>query len=247
MKRMLREYYSVAEHEVALLRRSDHHPNVVRYYCMEVDRQFLYIGLELGVASLVEVVEHVAKPRPAAVRDSAKGAPTMADCRLGVELCPEVRSRLRDLDKAVLARDIMSGLAHLHSLNIVHRDIKPHNVLVSQGYRAVLSDFGLCAALPDNQSSFQTTNAGTTGWTAPEMLRDHRMTRAVDVFSAGCVLHYLLRGGHPFGVYFEREMNIRKARRRITRGDPIEDDLILAMLEDDAKLRISANAVLAHP
>jgi len=57
VKRVLREYVDVAETEVDLLRRSDNHPNVIRYYCMERDPQFMYIALELCVATLVEVVE----------------------------------------------------------------------------------------------------------------------------------------------------------------------------------------------
>lgn len=47
MKRMLKEYYEMAEHEVELLRRSDDHPNVVRYFCSEADGEFLYIALEV--------------------------------------------------------------------------------------------------------------------------------------------------------------------------------------------------------
>lgn len=57
MKRILNDYVSVAEHEVELLRRSDDHPNVVRYFAMERDHQFTYIGLEIGVATLKEIVE----------------------------------------------------------------------------------------------------------------------------------------------------------------------------------------------
>lgn len=239
VKRMLREYYSVAEHEVQLLRRSDDHPNVIRYFCMDVDAQFLYIGLELCLASLVEVVEQAlpAKERPAAAAAASAASALPA----------AMAARLAAIPRHRLAGDMMAGLEHLHRLNIVHRDIKPHNVLISQSLRAVISDFGLCAALPDNQSSFQTTHAGTTGWTAPEMLRDRRMTRAVDVFSAGCVLHYLLHASHPYGLHFEREMNIRRGRRRITRGDPIADDVLLRMLEDDAARRFTAAQVRAHP
>ena len=126
-----------------------------------------YIGLELGVASLVEVVEHMHAPQPADPASTAGAgvagvaAPAVgaaAGCAQRPQLAHDVRLRLAELDHASLAADIMRGVEHLHGLNIVHRDIKPHNVLISQGYRAVLSDFGLCAALPDNQSSFQTTH-----------------------------------------------------------------------------------------
>lgn len=63
---------------------------------------------------------------------------------------------------------------------------------------------------------------------APEVLRGERMTRAVDVFSAGCVIHYVHHGLHPFGLYYERESNIRKGHRRLRRSDnKLLEDLVL--------------------
>ena len=55
MKRVLCEFVSVAEQEVELLRRADHHQHVVRYYCLEQDGEFAYIALQLCVATLVQV------------------------------------------------------------------------------------------------------------------------------------------------------------------------------------------------
>lgn len=74
---------------------------------------------------------------------------------------------------------ITSGILHLHSLRIVHRDLKPQNILVSMGKdgkpRLLVSDFGLCKKLENEQSSFGATTgraAGTSGWRAPELLLD---------------------------------------------------------------------------
>lgn len=55
MKRILPECFSFADREVQLLRESDEHPNVIRYFCTEKDRQFQYIALELCAATLQEV------------------------------------------------------------------------------------------------------------------------------------------------------------------------------------------------
>ena len=97
----------------------------------------------------------------------------------------------------------MSGLSHLHKLNIVHRDIKPHNVLLSQpdldGHvRVLISDFGLCKKLQHERMSFSKVSGmlGTQGWIAPEMLEGlAHPTKAVDIFSAGCMFYYCLTEG----------------------------------------------------
>lgn len=56
VKRILPECFSFADREVQLLRESDEHPNVIRYFCTERDRQFQYIAIELCAASLQEVM-----------------------------------------------------------------------------------------------------------------------------------------------------------------------------------------------
>ena len=101
---------------------------------------------------------------------------------------PEVENRKREewkkiargFDAKKAMKQIASGLRHLHGLGLVHRDIKPRNILISSSssessrgrYRMLLSDFGLCKKLDANQSSFLPTTcaAGTAGWRAPEIL-----------------------------------------------------------------------------
>ncbi|KAI0267430.1 ribonuclease 2-5A-domain-containing protein [Gloeopeniophorella convolvens] len=78
-------------------------------------------------------------------------------------------------------RQVAAGLRHLHALKIVHRDIKPQNILVSaarpgEAHRMLISDFGLCRRLELDQTSFLPTaggamGVGTVGWRAPEILR----------------------------------------------------------------------------
>jgi len=59
VKRILPECFSFADREVQLLRESDEHPNVIRYFCTERDRQFQYIAIELCAASLREVINGI--------------------------------------------------------------------------------------------------------------------------------------------------------------------------------------------
>jgi serine/threonine-protein kinase/endoribonuclease IRE1 len=260
VKRMLVEFYDIASHEVGLLQESDDHSNVIRYYCREQAAGFLYIALELCPASLQEVVE---KP---------EGYPQLVNGSLDV---PDV------------LRQITLGVRYLHSLKIVHRDLKPQNILVAAprgrstgqqpALRLLISDFGLCKKLEDNQSSFRATTAhaaGTSGWRAPELLVDddqqpvivngesqhtessepavvdpqtnRRATRAIDIFSLGCVFYYVLtRGGHPYDKdgKFMREANIVKGKHNLDDlqrlGDYAfeADDLIRNMLSLDPRRR----------
>lgn len=148
VKRLLHDFVTLASREVALLQESDDHPNVIRYYYEERRENFLYIALELCPCSLADLVE-----RPAAH--------------------PEVAGSFDP--KRALAQ-VTAGLKHLHALKIVHRDIKPQNILVSARGAMLISDFGLCRKLELDQTSFMPTAwggaaAGTAGWRAPEILR----------------------------------------------------------------------------
>jgi len=232
VKRMLKEYYELAMHEVDLLLRSDDHPNVIRYFAKEEGPEFLYIGLELCVGTIVHVVDGP---------DAATG-PIPGEGGLTVDM-------VKSLDRKRLAHEMLSGLLHLHELQVVHRDLKPQNVLLTHRLTAVISDFGLCKALHDGQSSFHTERVGTQGWVAPELLKKNggRITRAIDVFAAGCVVHYLFSGKHPFGEYYEREKNIRARKPTIKSGDVLIDSLVQLMIRPKPERRVSTARALAHP
>ena len=265
VKRMLVEFYDIASHEVGLLQESDDHSNVIRYFCREQAAGFLYIALELCPASLQDVVE-----RPHDYPQLVHGG----------------------LDVPDVLRQITAGVRHLHSLKIVHRDVKPQNILVAtprgrSGHptlRLLISDFGLCKKLEDNQSSFRATTAhaaGTSGWRAPELLVDdqnpnpvlitdsqntessepavvdpqtnRRATRAIDIFSLGCVFYYVLtRGGHPYDKdgKFMREANIVKGNYNLTDLERLgdyafeADDLIQQMLSLNPRRRLVSSFLL---
>ncbi|KAK2494043.1 hypothetical protein MC885_008058 [Smutsia gigantea] len=168
------------------------------------------------------------------------------------------------LEPALALQQLMSGLAHLHSLHIVHRDLKPGNVLIagpdSQGRgRVVLSDFGLCKKLPAGRCSFSLHSGipGTEGWMAPELLQlppPDSPTSAVDIFSAGCLFYYVLSGGsHPFGENLYRQANILTGAPCLahleedTHERVVARSLVEAMLSPLPQARPSAHRVLAHP
>jgi len=227
VKRVLAACFTIADREVELLRESDEHPNVVRYFCMEQDRQFRYIALEYCCATLHDYVT-------------------------GKYTNPFKLDNLTILKQATL------GLAHLHSLDIVHRDIKPHNVLISMPgkkgeVRAMISDFGLCKKLKLGRMSFSRRSgvAGTEGWIAPEMMLGNRSTTcSVDIFSLGCVYYFVLSdGAHPFGDNFKRQANILAQDYSLSKIKDYHEalNLIEKMIGSEPSLRPPASAVLKHP
>ncbi|TKA73374.1 hypothetical protein B0A55_06377, partial [Friedmanniomyces simplex] len=161
VKRMLSQHYELALQEVSFLQQSDDHANVVRYFCQQKDDHFLYIAVELCQASLYDVWD----------ADRAKTEERQQQLQ-GLKLAIQ-----QDTPRAL--QQLAAGLYHLHNLRIIHRDIKPQNILVaypkrgqSTGPRLVISDFGLGKNLPENASTINdaTVNAGTTGWKAPELI-----------------------------------------------------------------------------
>ncbi|CAJ1381235.1 unnamed protein product [Effrenium voratum] len=99
---------------------------------------------------------------------------------------------------AWVMRSVLDGLVHLHSLNIVHRDIKDANIMIAySGDRVAIADLGLAGRIPEGQTSIE-WHCGTQGFAAPEVLQQRSGGKASDVFSLGVVLFLMLTGSHPF-------------------------------------------------
>ncbi|KAF0690146.1 Aste57867_18471 [Aphanomyces stellatus] len=97
--------------------------------------------------------------------------------------------------KLTWACQVANGLAYLHSLNIIHRDLKSRNILLGDEKPAKLADFGI-----SRQATHETMTAemGTCRWMAPEVLGDKYYTNAVDVYSFGVVLSELDTHNIPY-------------------------------------------------
>ncbi|WP_392543044.1 protein kinase domain-containing protein [Oryzobacter telluris] len=108
---------------------------------------------------------------------------------------------LSTAEVARIGAEVASALAAAHEVGIVHRDVKPANVLVGGDGAAKISDFGIAHALGD--ASLTTTGlvTGTPAYLAPEVARGEPSTPASDVFSLGSTLYTVLEGGTPFGTH----------------------------------------------
>jgi hypothetical protein len=101
--------------------------------------------------------------------------------------------RLSLLDVINMALDVAHGMQFLHSKRVIHRDLKSHNLLVTETWRIKLADFGLAKALAPTVSSAY-SECGTGGWVAPEILDGTPYNRSCDIFSfAICVGEMLAR------------------------------------------------------
>ncbi len=94
-----------------------------------------------------------------------------------------------------LLGQVAAALDAAHAAGIVHRDVKPHNVLI-EGDRAFLSDFGLAKAL--GESTGEASVVGTAHYMSPEQWRGEQVGPATDVYSLGCVLYEALTGVVPY-------------------------------------------------
>ena len=95
-------------------------------------------------------------------------------------------------------RQLLEALAYAHRHGVLHRDVKPSNVLLSEDGLVKLSDFGLATFVEGSDISASGTLVGTPGYLAPELIQGQQASAAADLFSAGVVLYQMLTGIHPF-------------------------------------------------
>lgn len=121
----------------------------------------------------------------------------------------------------VILRSVLQGLSVAHAKGLVHRDIKPHNVLIDADGGIKLADFGLVRAMNNTQ---KTSNqiVGTVSYISPEQVDGSHITPASDVYSAGIVLFELLTGQVPF----VGETSLGRALARLHNDVPAPSDLI---------------------
>jgi eukaryotic-like serine/threonine-protein kinase len=124
--------------------------------------------------------------------------------------------RLRPADAARIMRGVLLGLAHAHRAGVVHRDVKPANILIDRGFVKV-ADFGIAKAAFDTEDLTTTGNLlGTARYLAPEQVRGGDVDHRADLYAAGLVLYESITGRPAF----EGDTHIASAMKRLTK-DPV--------------------------
>eukprot|EP00405_Crypthecodinium_cohnii_P022110 CAMPEP_0206483390 /NCGR_PEP_ID=MMETSP0324_2-20121206/39399_1 /ASSEMBLY_ACC=CAM_ASM_000836 /TAXON_ID=2866 /ORGANISM="Crypthecodinium cohnii, Strain Seligo" /LENGTH=603 /DNA_ID=CAMNT_0053961435 /DNA_START=1 /DNA_END=1813 /DNA_ORIENTATION=- len=122
----------------------------------------------------------------------------MCSCDLLRFANSQPHTRIGEVDASVWSRQLVGGLRDLHNLGILHRDVKPENLLLTADGCLKIADFGWCANIRDGPTSL----AGTFVYMAPEMLAEAGpQTEAIDVWSAGITIIQLLTGSHFLKTY----------------------------------------------
>src|SRR5205823_7522352 len=116
-----------------------------------------------------------------------------------------------------IAAEVARALAAAHARGIVHRDVKPGNVLVSADGRVKVTDFGIARAIAEAQMTLPGTTLGSVHYFSPEQARGETASEASDIYALGIVLYEMLTGRRPW----EGDTAAAIALARLSRTVPI--------------------------
>jgi eukaryotic-like serine/threonine-protein kinase len=159
------------------------------------------VAARLSHPNLVWVYDYSDEQRPYLVMEYVEGR-TLAG----------LTEKGERVDAARLARELLSAMSHIHAAGIVHRDVKPSNVMIGPEGTARLTDFGI--AQPEDASRITQTGqvVGSRGYIAPEVMAGERATPSSDLYSCGMVLRDHVGPDSPRAV--------RELVGRLVRDDP---------------------------
>lgn len=174
-----------------------------------------------------------------------------------LELCPngdllnqiETKGSLNENDAKFYLAEVILALEHLHSLDIIYRDLKPANILIDATGHAKLADFGLAKEKVDKNNPAMTM-AGSPAYLPPEIVSKKGASKASDIYGIGPLLYELLTGAPPYysadiDVLFS---NIRQGR--LTFPPMVSanaKDLIMQVMNKDPVKRPQISQIKRHP
>ena len=146
-----------------------------------------------------------------------------------------------------LAFGVLSALKSVHEVGIIHRDVKPANILVTANGPKLI-DFGISFSKDATALTRTGVVAGTPTWFAPEQFQANKITNAIDIFAAGSTLSFAATGKSPWA---ESDSSVANTMNAILTREPDLSELterqakiINALLDKDPKKRVSASEIL---
>ncbi len=148
---------------------------------------------------------------------------------------------------------IVRALSHAHSRGIIHRDIKPHNIMVLRDGSVKVSDFGIARITSAHQSTLTQEALGSVHYISPEQARGSHIDARSDIYSAGVVLYEMITGRLPFegdspvAVAIQHINSIPLSPRELNPDIPeaLEEITMKAMAPDADERYLNADAMLA--
>jgi eukaryotic-like serine/threonine-protein kinase len=152
-------------------------------------------------------------------------------------------------EAAILVAQACRGLAHAHAAGLVHRDMKPQNLLLRRDGTLKVADFGIARAAEGTALTQAGTVLGTAAYLSPEQALGQKATPAADVYSLGAVLYELLTGRPPYELDSLADLAAKQAEGAITpvselaAGIPlrVEDAVMRSLARNPAYRPASAN------
>ncbi len=172
----------------------------------------------------------------------------------GCDLKPFIREQAPlPVGEAIqLMRQLLEGLAAIHQVGVVHRDVKPQNVLLTGDGMVKLSDFGIARGATDTRLTETGVAIGTAAYMAPEQATGADSGPAADLYAAGVILFELVTGQVPFPgdnpvqVMYQQVHEPPPRPRNITQDIPADlEQVILRALEKDPNQRFASATEMA--
>lgn len=168
------------------------------------------------------------------------------------------RTQYTEKDACLYMRQILNALSYLHLNGIIHRDVKPDNIMLFQDGRqgtssvVKLVDFGLSRRLTNGQVRMKSSPSGAPLYLAPETILEEALGCPVDIWSCGIILYIMFYGTPPFWSEDTHRLflDIVDAPVDYSCNEQVSflgNDLIQEMLVKDQNLRITACEALDHP
>jgi serine/threonine-protein kinase len=201
------------------------------------------IGLQLNHPYILKVIPVEKKSRPYIVTEYLRGQ-TLSELLRNVRPLPEP-------DAVKIASRICEALEYMHRRGVVHRDLKPQNIMLCNDGSIRIMDFGIARAQSSRRLTFVgfTPAMGTPDYMAPEQVKGSRGDARTDIYSLGAMLYEMATGELPFGgdsAYVIMNARVtgdpvapRKANPKLT---PVLEEIILHAMEREPKRRYASAA-----